>query len=134
MINPFRRAEDVWHDAGGTAAPARRATPIPVRPAPRHPAPRAAVGRLEIALHGVLAVCWLGLLAWFGLELAALGNREASIARARGRDRELRHELEMDRGRVNAQLDWEANPAAIAAAVARLGLPLVPPPRLVARP
>jgi hypothetical protein len=90
--------------------------------------------RVDIVLHGIIALAWISLALGMCLKLALLGNERASLARARGESLKSRTDLTCKQDRLRAILDQQTSPTALEEAARTLNPPMSAPFRPAFRP
>jgi hypothetical protein len=83
--------------------------------------------RLDLKVHGLIAIAWVSLALGISLKLALLGNEKATLAKQRGSDLQTRTELSYKQERLRAIFDHSASPPALEQVARQIDLPLQPP-------
>ena len=82
--------------------------------------------RLDLAVHGILALAWFCCALGIGIKVALLGNQAATAGKQRGADFKARTEMVYQQDRQRAAFEQEACAPAIDQLVRNLELPLQP--------
>lgn len=90
--------------------------------------------RIDIVLHGGIALIWISLALGICLRLALLGSEQATLARARGDSLKNRTDLSCKQDRLRAILDQQTSPTALEEAARTLNPPMHPAFRSNLRP
>jgi hypothetical protein len=83
--------------------------------------------RVDLFIHGVIALAWVGLTLGISLKIALLGNESAAIAKQRGADFKTRTELMYKQERLRVTFEKESSVPALEQLVRTLNLPIQPP-------
>lgn len=90
--------------------------------------------RIDILLHGCIALIWIGLTLAICLKMALIGSEKASLARARGESLKSHTDLICKQDRLRAILDQQTSPSALEEAARALNPPMSAPFRPSTRP
>lgn len=85
------------------------------------------VPRIDLLVHGVVALVWLSLLLGISLKIALLGNEAAAAGKQRGADFKVRAELVFRQDRLRAVIDQETCEPALEPVIRKLELPIQKP-------
>lgn len=85
------------------------------------------VPRIDLLVHGVVALVWLSLLLGIALKIALLGNEAGAAAKQHGADFKLRNDLVFRQDRLRAVIEQETCEPALEPLIRKLDLPLQRP-------
>ena len=85
------------------------------------------VPRIDLLVHGVVALVWVSLLLGIALKIALLGNEAGAAAKQRGADFKTRNDLVFRQDRLRAVIEQETCAPALEPLIRKLDLPLQPP-------
>jgi hypothetical protein len=82
------------------------------------------VPRIDLLVHGVVALAWLSLVLGIALKIALLGNEAANAGKQRGADFKARSDMVFRQDRLRAVLEQETCEPALEPVIRKLELPL----------
>lgn len=82
------------------------------------------VPRIDLLVHGVVALVWLSLMLGIALKIALLGNEAGAAAKQRGADFKMRNDLVFRQDRLRAVIEQETCEPALEPIIRKLELPI----------